>query len=550
MITLSVLAELLQKREERQAKRDEVQRDLDALVASLHDDESGTDRALTSEEEQRSNDLLEKRAKHDDKLAALDSRIEEENKQAATQRMLAEARKNAGLTVETRHDGNGADMSVESEPKTYGYGSPNSYFADLYYTSGIKFSPTSPQYRAALDRQFRWSNEVEHEIADQTKFGRFAEKQFREHYRSPQGDNNGMSPGSGPDYRKIYRECRERGRVGLSDKGLPGVEMRALTTGGGATASAAGGGAAAFVTPIFTEGDYVPFREFGRAFADETTQRPLPPYGMTIYMPIVTSGEVVSTAYAEGTGVTDTEAAQGFITAGLTIIAGQATTSQAVLDRTGPNFEYDVVIWDQLERDYAPKWDIYVITAALASALTQTYNGTFKVAATSGVGGLYGQVALAKATMRTTEGTVLNPNRVFMDPIRWEAVAAWGDAQGRPIVVPNYAGAFNAAAAGSADGDAGIEGPTGYRFAGLPAFTDHNLPTTGGTANQDQVIVCDSTQTWSYEGAPVHRVLPQTQGGNLNVIFQQYSYGAVLQRYVDAVVKIAGTALVPPNFNQ
>lgn len=527
------LAQLLEK-------RDAVQAELDALVASLRDEESGEERDLSADEETRSNDLLEKRSK-------LDASIDAENAEVTRQNALAEARKNAGLNVEQRQDGNGADMSVENEPKVYGHGSPNSYFADIYYTASPKYGFMHPTFRAALDRQMEWSHQVEREMSEGSQFGRFAEKQFRDHYRSPQGTKH--DAGGGPDFRALVREARSRGRVGLSDKGMPGVESRALTTGGGTTASAAGGGVAAFVTPIFTEGDYVPFRTFGRAFADETTKRPLPDYGMTIYMPQVTSGAAVSTAYAEGAGVTESDPAQGFITAGITIVAGEVTTSQAVLDRTGPNFEYDVVIWDQLERDYAKKWDVYVITQALANALSQSYTGTFKVAAASGAGGMYGQVGQAKATIRTTDGTVANPNRVFFDPTRWEAIASWGDTQGRPIVVPMYAGPYNAAAAGSADGDVGVEGPTGYKFNGLPAVTDHNLPSTGGSASQDTCVVADTTQTWSYEGAPVHRVLPQTLAANLNVIFQQFSYGAVLQRYNDAIVKITGTAMTPPNFN-
>ena len=275
---MTVLQELLAKHKERTEKRAEVQRDLDALVASLHDDESGKDRALTAEEEQRSTELLEKRTKQTEKIDLLESRIKEENDKKATQILLAEARKNAGVNVETRADGQGADVSVENEQKVYGHGSRNSYFADIYYTAGgFGHDPLSPQYRSAMDRRMDWSNQVEHEVADGTKFGRFAEKQFREHYRSPQGDKGG--PGGGPDYREFVKEARSRGRVGLSDKGMPGVESRAITTGGGATASASGGGIAAFVTPIFTEGDYVPFREFGRAFADETTKRPVPDYG-------------------------------------------------------------------------------------------------------------------------------------------------------------------------------------------------------------------------------------------------------------------------------
>jgi hypothetical protein len=493
---------------------------------------------VSPSEEERAHELLERRKK-------LDQRIKEESAKASQQRKLAEARRDAGVNVNT-------DAAVIREPTVYGHGASHSYFADLYYTSGKTYNPLHPQYRMALDRQFAWSNQVEHEIADGTKFGRFAEKQFREHYRSPQGDNSGMSPGGGADYRKLVKEARARGRVGLSDKGMPGAESRALTSGGGATASAAGGGVAAFVTPIFTEADYVPFRTFGRAFADETTSRPLPPYGMAIYTPQVTSGAAVSTSYTEGSSVTETDPAQGYITAGLIITAGEVTTSQAVLDRTGPNFEYDVVIWDQLERDYAKKWDVYVLTQALLNATSQNWTGNggaFELVASTlpGAGGFQGQVAKAAAAMETTDGTVLSPNHLFLTPARWRYISAWSDSQGRPVIVPDVAGPFNALAAGSAEGTPVPQGRTGYLLGGLPVHTDPNIPTTT-TANFDQALVTDSSQTWSYEGDPVHRVVFPTLANTMQVIFQQYSYGTVLQRYPAAVVKINGTGMSAINY--
>ena len=535
-----LLSELLAKAEERQTKRDKVQRDLDALVDAVEKDGS---RDLTEEEESRSKELFELRAKHDKKLVELTERIQEEKDKLARRNLMADARKEVAKATESRDEANSSvDMDVIDEPNVYGPGSPNSFYADLYYTTWR--SPLESVHQAALERQRMWSHEVEVEVANGSKLGKEAEKQFREHFRE-----------GGEDWKKILHECRSRGRVGLNDKGgfnaaQGGVESRALATGGGATASAGGGGVAAFVTPIFTEPEYVPYREFGRAFADECTKRPLPAYGMTIYMPQVTSAAAVTTNQTEGSSVVETDPGQGYISAGLIIVAGQVTTSQAVLDRTGPNFEYDVVIWDQLQRDYAQKFDIYVITQALANATSQTYNNaTFKVTSTSAIGGLYGQVSQAKSTIRTTAGTVLNPNRVVMDPVRWEAVAAYTDSTGRPLVTNNLAGPFNAAAAGSQLGDVGIEGPTGYRFNSLPVVTDHNLPTTLGTVTADQVIVADMTQTWVYEGNIVHRVLPQTLAGNLQVIFQQYSYATVLQRYNAAVVKVNGSALAAPTFN-
>lgn len=481
----------------------------------------------------------------------IDAEVRKESQSVERRNMLAEARRNAGVAIE-QHSGDGLDVTVEDEPMVYGYGSPNSYFADMYYTSGIRYQPRDAKYQQALERQLKWSAQVEREIHNGTKYGKWVETQFREFYRDSAPETaQGTLPGQ-VNWKSIYRECRDRGSVAVSERGVPtGVESRAITTGGGATASASGGGAAAFVTPIFTEGDYVPFRQYGRVFADETTKRPLPEYGMAVYTPQITSGAQVSTSYetnpGEGGGVPESDPGQGYITAALIITAGQVTTSQAVLDRAGPGFEYDVVIWDQMGRNYDQNWDAYVITQALANAAAQNWSGNsgaFVLTAPSGngSGGFTGQVAKAAAYMETLEGTALSPSHLFLQPARWRYISAWSDGSERPVVVPQPNGPFNAWAAANGNPNLIPEGNTGYQLGGLPIFTDPNIPTYS-TANLDQAIVTDCSQTWSYEGAPVHRVLPQTLGGNLEVIFQQYSYGTVLQRYANAVVKIYGTGL-------
>lgn len=472
--------------------------------------------------------------------------------------MLAEARKNAGVLVESRGtDGvSGLDgVSVDREPMIYGVGSRNSFFADLYYTSGINWKPTDPQYRGALQRQLEWSHQVEREIANGSKMGREAEHQFREYYRSGARGVVAESAPEGMDWKRIYRECRSAGRGEMSADAVPNAERRAVTTGGGATASAAGGGAAAFVTPMFTEKDYVPYRQYGRPFADETTKRPLPSYGMGIYMPQITGPASVSVqggVNPDGTvasnGVTEADPAQGYLVAGVVITSGEVTSSQAVLDRTGPDFQYDVVIWDQLNRNYDQEWDSYVLQVALNAAGGTSWTGNagkFALTAATGnaSGGYSGQVAQAAAYMETLQGTVLSPNRQFMPPQLWRFISAWSDGQERPVVVPQSAGAFNAWAAAHGDPELSPYGNTGFTLGGLPIFTDPNIP-TWSTANLPQSIVLDCTQTWTYEGTRIHRVVPQTLAQNLEVIFQQFSYGAVLQRYVNAVQKIFGPGMV------
>jgi hypothetical protein len=126
-----------------------------------------------------------------------------------------------------------------------------------------------------------------------------------------------------------------------------------------------------------------------------------------------------------------------------------------------------------------------------------------------------------------------------MQPERWEVLAAWGDANARPVVLTDELGRFQAVAGASGSGDVGVEGRTGYVLSTLPVFTDFNIPTPG--TGVDQVIVLDTQIVVLYEGAPVSRAVPQTLAGNLQVLIQKYEYLAAFSLYPTAVQTISGT---------
>jgi hypothetical protein len=479
---------------------------------------------VTDAEDARCNALLTD-------LGQLEERIKEEKEFRGKHDRLAEARAELrGGSVST-HDG--VRVSVKGEPMVYGNGAPNSHYADMITLT--RRSVVDPGYIAAQQRMFQWSNQVEHEVADGSKFGQVAERQLREVYRN---ENPAQA-------QQVMMEVRSRGAVAGDLK----AESRAIQTGGGTTASAAGGGAAAFVTPIFGK-PYIPYREYGRAFADVCFKGDLPDYGLAIYKPVVTGPAGVSQqteAQIASGGVTEVDPSAGYQVATLVIFSGQVTLTQAVLDRMAPDYRFDVMCEDQLKRDYDPKFDKYVLAQALANATSQNWPGKnpgFELVASTlpGSGGFYGQVGMAKATMRKLVGTVLNPSTLFMDPARYEYIAAWSDVNGRPVVVPDYAGPYNAMA-NSGDGDAGIEGYTGTRMNGLPVFTDANIPTTGGTAALDQALVSDLQEVEVYEGNAINRVLPQTLASNMETILQRYSYATVLVNYNAAVTSINGTGM-------
>ena len=501
---MSVLKELLER-------RDAATSELEMLTTAIEAD----NRELTEEEETRSEALLKD-------VDDLDKRLKEETRKARREDIVSEARRRAVPPA--------SEVSVTSEPMVYGPGANESFYIDHAFRALTAWGLDD---HGAIGRLAQWGHQVEVEIGNGSAKGKVGEVQVREASRE-----------LGPERaRAAVAEVRKRGAVAMELK--EAAEQRTgIATGGGATASASGGGGAAFVSPAIFVDDYSPYRQYGRAFADQCGTQTLPDYGMEVYIPQVTGAAGVA-QQTEGSAAAETDPTFGYLSGAVITNAGEVILTQQLLDRAGPNFAFDRMIFDQLNRAYAPVFDTYVLNQVLNNSPVQQWTGssnTFILNVTSGSGGFYGQVSLAKGKIRTTNGTVLNPTHLFLQPTRWEFIAAWSDANGRPLVVPDYAGPWNAAGAGNQDGDAGIEGNTGYRFNGLRAFTDANIP-IDGTASYDQAIVGDLAEVYVYEGPHVTRVIPQTYAQNLQVLLQLYAYGTVINRYPKGVISITGTGM-------
>jgi hypothetical protein len=420
----------------------------------------------------------------------------------------------------------------------------HSFFLDFIRWN---LGPLGGMDSTVIERMGTWAHQMEREIANDTQLGRDAVVQLR----GMQGVRT--SPIS---TQARIKEIRDRGRASLEAKqeefrSRAVTEFRTgATTGGGATASASGGGGAAFVIPIFYESQYAPFREPGRAFADACNQRPLPPYGMTVYVPAVQSAAQVATQNPEGAGIAEQDPSAGFIAGGLITTAGQVTVTQQLLDRAGPNVQYDQIMFDQLRRDYAPKWDTYVLTQALATAGTSagTFTGSWAFAAAPGTASFASKVAGCINAIETTSGTVMSPTDIFVRPTRWNFIESVGalDSTTRSLVIPAANGPFNAAVSQNQTGYVGYEGNTGYKLFGLPVSKDLNIPTPGTGA--DQAIIGNLDEVWAFEGPLVPRVVPQTLAPNLAVLLQLYSYGTTIVRYPSAVQTVSGTGMASITF--
>ena len=440
-------------------------------------------------------------------VETLDQRIIELEADETRQAQIEEARLRAGINdVENVH--------VKNEARTYGEGSENSYYADLARAA----HPGSHLHQAAVERLSKHAAEVAGEMRDpNSREGRRAVKSIFEQYR-------------GMDERQLRAEV-DRARTFTAD------ETRALNTG-----TSSGG---SFVTPQYFVDSYAPYRQFGRAFADATNKNGLPDYGMTIYLPQVTQAASVfgySNSASQGTTVAEQDPTAGYESVGLTTLSGEVVISQQLLDRAGPNFQYDKMVFDQLSRAYALSLDIYVLQTAIGTA---SVNAASAVATTSGAYTLPANIAYAvgagiagaKSNIAGTAGTVLRATHIFAPVAPWEWLVSAVDANGRPLFNPRNSGPWAAQAAG--EGTPVIEGDTGYTWQGLPVFEDNNIPNVGSNY---QFIVADMSEVWLWEGDLVNRTIPQTYAQNLQVLIQSYTYAGVIPRYPTAVQSVNGTA--------
>jgi hypothetical protein len=445
------------------------------------------DAAPTAEDEAKLNELRESVAKFDERIVELN----------------AEARRSAEVE-EIRKQITAPVIEKIKEARTYGPGSDSSYFADFVRAS----SPMWPGHDEARQRLNKYAAEVAGEMRDDNSVeGKRARRSVSNVYR----ENNPQAAKDAVERAAAYT-----------------FETRA----GMDTTSGSGG---SFVTPQYFVAEYAPYRQFNRVFANAANKQELPSYGMTIYMPQVTTAAGVAAQSSQNSGIAETDPTAGYLSTSLTTNAGQVTISQQLLDRAGPNFAFDKMVFDQLNRAYDLVLDQYVLTQALANAGSVSMTTT----TLTQTGGLLASIGKAKANIADTAGTILPATHIFAQPVNAEWYFAQVDSTYRPLVTPTYAGPYNAVVAGG-DGTPIADGYTGYHLSGLPVYEDGNIPTS---ATYNQVIVAHMPEVYFWEGDLVSRVIPQTFAQNLSVLLQVYSYVGAIVRYPKAVQAINGSGL-------
>ena len=412
-----------------------------------------------------------------------------------------------------------------SEPAPYNEGSPHSWVRDTLVNSdpqmrdflSSRSAGSDMAAPAVAERLRRHGIDVSRAVLKRDEYGKRVRAQLSEQRRHEDPD--------------VHRRLAQE-------------ELRAFTTGGGATASASGGGAAAFVPPAILLAQFAAYRSPYRAFADQCNSSvDLPPYGLQVYIPTVTTGSTVTTQ-TEGSAVSEGDPVTSFAAGQVVNKAAQITVTQQYLDRAGPGIAGDALLFQQIKNQLDSQIDAYAINQALAGAQTVTNNGAFTVTTASGVGGFLKDLKTAKNSLHDLSGVRLRGTHCFATGDFVDYVSSYADAQGRPLFTPSF---DDNNLPTRSQGDALAEGYSGYVLVGLALYADDNLPNLGSTSNQ-QVVVTRPDTILLLEGAPIPYVYPPSVAGSLEGILGVRAYICTIAKYASGVSTISGSAYAAATF--
>lgn len=318
------------------------------------------------------------------------------------------------------------------------------------------------------------------------------------------------------------------------------------------------GGLAGLVPPQYLVDKYALLARAGRPAANVMPTEPIPSVGMSFLIPRGTTGASAAVQASENSALSTTDEVWSNVTVNVASVGGYAPVSRQSLERGTPGV--DQIIFRDLVGAYGVAVDQQVLTGTGASGQTlgilQTasinQSTAFVAAATTAT--FYTKLAGQLNAVETTRYRA--PNLIIMHPRRWNWLLTQVDTAGRPLVVPNQNGAFNALGlydSNSADPPMAI--PVGS-ILGLPVITDASIPTAVGSGPEDQVIVMYKDDSILYEdsSSPTTVAFEQTAATTLTVTLVAYGYVAFTAgRYPSAVGVVggnsaAGFGLIAPTF--
>ena len=296
----------------------------------------------------------------------------------------------------------------------------------------------------------------------------------------------------------------------------------------------------------------------GRPTANIVRGLPLPDEGMSLIIPKGTTGVSVAVQISENSNVSSTDQVWANVTVPVVTIAGQQDVSRQSLERGMPGI--DSLVYADLAAAYAVQLDSQVLFGTGAGGqMLGILNTAGVVQSTAFAAAVTPTTFLSKlaGAINQVETTrFAAPDAIIMHPRRWNWLTAQVDTAGRPLVVPNANGPFNAFASFDSPVDVPSAVPVGT-ILGISVLTDASIPSAVGTGPEDQVIVARRADLLLWEigdGSPVDLRFEQTLGNQLTVKLVAYGYAAFTAgRFPTAASFIGGNAalgagLIAPTF--
>jgi hypothetical protein len=368
-------------------------------------------------------------------------------------------------------------VDVRSEPRLYGPAHPeNSFWQD----HALRAVPGQRGSSEAAERLTRHSIEVDGEIRAGTREGRRCMEAIREQTRG---------------------------------------ENRAL--------SSATGSSGAFVTPVYEVDEWAAYRTPVKSFTNQTTNLPLPEYGLSVNLPSFTGTTTVS-QQTENSGVSEGDPSGSNLSTTLVTQSGQVTISQQLFDRGGmTGLAFDLIVGQQLMWQLNTQIDTYVVTQALANA------GTV-IDASYSMANFYADIAKGREQLTDTNGVRMAATHVFSTSDLFGYITRQLDSESRPVVTPDSTALATVADDPDWDSWTGIHLPGALRW-----YTDDNIPVSGSNT---QILVARPQEIYTFDGQHIAFAFPETEATSLSVVVGLRAYVGAVVRFPKAIAAITGNA--------
>lgn len=300
------------------------------------------------------------------------------------------------------------------------------------------------------------------------------------------------------------------------------------------------------IPPQYMVDLYAKAQRFGRVFADQVRREPLPDVGMSVIVPRLTQGLTAGIQASESAAAATQDPTEADLTIPVRTVAGFSPVSRQTLERAAYS---DTILMEDLCARYFASLDSQLISG---SGTSGQHLGVFNTVGVSAASVASFTIANAWAAIAGENGVLAQINqwaatvgaaadKIFMHPRRWGAFLGLLDSSNRPLF---GIGEANYAPVGT--GEASGYGLVG-RMAGLPVYTDANIPTNlGAGTNQDDILVIASPAVilWEREDDPVTLAFEQQAGTSLQVQLVCYGYSAFTAgRYPAASGVVSGAGL-------